>query len=83
MSLALHPDKTIQYYNTLGDREKMEDIARTLQASKEKVVEFLAEKNDTLNEKNMFLNRLWECSKHKMLDAMRPNNIDIPSFFIS
>ena len=82
-SLALHPDKATQYYNALGGREKMEDIARTLQASKEKVVEFLAEKNGTLDEKNMFLNRLWECSKHKVLDAMRPNSTDIPPFFIS
>ena len=49
VSLALHPDKAGQYSAALGGPEKMEDIAKTLQASRDMVKQFLEERGRVRN----------------------------------
>jgi hypothetical protein len=82
-SLFLHPDKAFQYAAALGGEEQMNDIAKTLQASRDMIKEYMESPETSTAEKNELLNSFWELAKYHVLKAMRPNSSTIPPFFIS
>jgi hypothetical protein len=81
-NLFIHMDRADQYSKALGGDDKMRDIGQTLQSSRDLVRNFLDGEGSN-EEKQKFLNGLWEVAKFKVLKAMRPNSSSIPPFFVS
>lgn len=81
-ALFIHPDTAEQYTPALGGEDKMKDIMKTFEASRQLINEYVTSTTDE-EEKSRHLKYFWETAKHQVCKAMLPNSSSLPPFFIS
>jgi len=59
-NLFLHPDKAFQYADALGGEDRMNDITKTFQASRDMIKEYMESSETSADEKTELLNSFWE-----------------------